>query len=101
MSQPEPRPISPLDLPLLRRVIAERLPLDACTALTRGLPGMEEALLSSVPLTDLGAPTLVLRNGDESYIGQFRLRADRSAAHLTFLAPDPTGGALSDWVALL
>lgn len=97
----EPRPISPLDLPLVRRLITERLPLDTCAALTRGLPGIEEALLSSVPLTDLGAPTVVLRNSDEGYVGQFRLRADRNAAHVTFLAPDTAGGDPHDWAALL
>lgn len=101
MAHREPRPISPLDLPLVRRLITDRTPLDMCIALTRGLPGMEEALLSSVPLADLGAPTLVLRNGEEDYVGQFRLRADRNAAHVTFLAPDTTGGDPHDWAALL
>lgn len=98
---PAPRPISPLDLPLVRRLITDRLALDMCTALTRGLPSLEDTLLSAVPLADLGVPTLVLRNGDENYVGQFRLRADRNVAHLTFLAPDPTGGDPRDWAALL
>ncbi len=96
-----PRPISPLDLPLVRRLIGERLPLDMCTALTRGLPGMEDALLSTVPLADLGAPTLVLRRDDEGYVGQFRLRPDRNSAQLTFLAPNPSGGDPHHWAALL
>ncbi len=101
MTQRGARPISPLDLPLVRRLTTERLPLDMSAALSRGLPGMEDALLFSVPLADLGAPTLVLRSGDDGYIGQFRLRADRNVAQLTFLAPDPTGGDPHDWAALL
>ena len=52
MSNATPRPITPLDLPLVHRLAADRLPLDMCMALTRGLPGLEEALLSSVPIPD-------------------------------------------------
>ncbi len=101
MATADPRPITPLDLPLVHRLTASRLPLDTCTALTRGLPGLEEALLSSVPLTDLGAPTFVVRNGDSAMIGQFHYRTERPVAHLTFLAPDPADGNPHDWVALL
>lgn len=101
MSTADPRPITPLDLPLVHRLAANRLPLDMCMALTRGLPGLEEALLSSVPLTDLGAPTFVVRNGDTGLIGQFRHRSDRTVAHLSFLAPDPVNGNPRDWVGLL
>ncbi|MCD4684575.1 MAG: hypothetical protein K8S97_01390 [Anaerolineae bacterium] len=101
MSTTEPRPITPLDLPLVHRLTANRLPLDTCAALTRGLPGLEEALLSAVPLTDLGAPTFVVRNGDSGMIGQFRHRAACRVAHLTFLAPDSAGSNPREWVSLL
>lgn len=101
MNGSEPRPVTPLDLPLIRRVMPCHLPLDMATALTRGIAGLEDAVLSSVPLTDFGAPTLVLRDGDEGYVGQFRLHTNRTLAHLTFLAPEPEEDHVHDWVALL
>jgi hypothetical protein len=101
MSSTEPRPVTPLDIPLVRRVIQHRLPLDMALALTRGMPGIEDVVLSSVPLADLGAPTLLLRHNDSAYVGQFRQRADKTLAHLTFLAPEPEDDNVRDWAALL
>jgi hypothetical protein len=101
MSSTDPRPITPLDLPLVRRVIAQQLPLDMAAALTRGVPGIEDVLLSSVPLADLGAPTVILRHGDDGYVGQFRQRADKAVAQLTFLAPEPQVDEVHDWSYLL
>lgn len=101
MGSPDPRPFTPLDLPLVRRAITQRLPLDMASELARGGPGLEDALLASVPLADLGAPTIVLRNGDCGYVGQFRQRADKTIAHLTFLAPDPRQNQTREWVRLL
>lgn len=94
------RTVTPLDLPLVRRVISQSFPLDVCAALTRGIHGLEDALLSAVPLTDLGAPTMVLRNGDSGYVGQFRLRSD-TVAQFTFLAPEPQEGDARDWARLV
>jgi hypothetical protein len=85
----------------MRRVIAHGLPLDMATTLTRGLPGWEETLLASVPLADLGAPTLVLRKGETAYLGQFRQRGDRKVAHVTFLAPDPQAQDVYEWARVL
>lgn len=101
MTRSEPRPVTPLDLPLMRRVIPHSLPLDMSAALTHGINGLEDALLSSVPLADLGAPTLVLRKDDEGYVGQFRFRALDTVAHLTLLAPEPDEANDRDWVELL
>jgi len=97
----ETRPVTPLDLPLVRRVIPQGLPLDVASALARGMPGLEDVLLSSVPLADLGAPTLVLRNGDGGYVGQFRQPADKTLAYLTFVAPEPQESDLPTWAHLL
>jgi hypothetical protein len=96
-----PRSVTPLDLPLVRRVISQSLPLDMTAALTRGINGMEDALLSSVPLADLGAPTMILRNGEGTLVGQFRHRMGDSSAQLTFLAPEPHDGVSRDWARLL
>jgi len=101
MPKSDPRSITPLDLPLVRRLMPQRLPLDMSTALTRGIQGMEDALLSAVPLADLGAPTLVMRNGESGYVGQFRHRAGDPVAHLTFLTPEPREGDMYDWTRLL
>lgn len=101
MSASEPRSVTPLDLALVRRVLPQRMPLDMTLALSRGIAGMEDVLLSAVPLTDLGAPTVVLRQGDAGYVGQFRLPHDKSVAHLTFLAPHPQDDTVHEWVRLL
>ncbi|MBN1679521.1 MAG: hypothetical protein JW966_04465 [Anaerolineae bacterium] len=102
MSRSEPRFISPLDLPLMRRTVAMNLPLDQSAALAGDLHGLEDALLSAVPLADLGAPTMLLRNsGDERYIGQFRHRSGDLLAQMTFLAPEPLEGDAREWTRLL
>ncbi len=95
------RPITPLDLPLVHRLISARLSLDMCSELTRGAPALEATVLSAVPLAGLGAPTFVLRNGESAYVGQFRHRADRAVAQLTFLAPTLQDEAPKAWVTLL
>ncbi len=95
------RPITPLDLPLVHRMIGERLSLDMCGELTRGAPALEATVLSAVPLAGLGAPTFVLRNGENAYVGQFRHRTDRTTAQLTFLAPASEDEAPAAWVTLL
>jgi hypothetical protein len=101
MSSTIPRPITPLDLPLVRRVIPQRLPLDMTAALTRGVPGIEDVLLSTVPLADLGAPTVILRDDEDGFVGQFRQRADKTVAQLTFLAPEPQVDEVHEWSYLL
>ncbi|GAB4417499.1 MAG: hypothetical protein Kow00106_13330 [Anaerolineae bacterium] len=97
----EARPITPLDLALVRRLITQRLPLDTTQTLARGLPGMEGALLSAVPLADLGAPTVIIRNGEGGFVGQFRQRGGRAVAQLTFLAPEPQPAHLSYWLQII
>lgn len=101
MNRTDVRPVSPLDLPVVRRAIAKSLPLDLMAALSRGISGLEDALLAAVPLTDFGAPTLVLRNGDGAYVGQFRHRMGEPVAQLTLVAPEPEDGDSPHWVRLL
>ncbi|HEX3049477.1 MAG TPA: hypothetical protein VHP83_02400 [Aggregatilineaceae bacterium] len=102
MNRSEPRLMTPLDLALVRRVVGQSmLPLDMVTELTRGIRGLEDALLSAVPLADLGAPTLVYRN-DHAFVGQFRHRMGESVAQLTFLSPEPhDSGSIHSWMRLL
>ncbi len=101
MNRTDVRPVSPLDLPVVRRAIAKSLPLDLMAALSRGISGLEDALLAAVPLTDFGAPTLVLRNGDGAYVGQFRHRTGETVAQLTLVAPEPDDGDNPHWIRLL
>ncbi|WP_119066078.1 hypothetical protein [Aggregatilinea lenta] len=99
MDRTDVRPISPLDLPNVRRVIARSLPLDQAAALSKGINGLEDALLASFPLADFGAPTLVMRQGDNTYVGQFRHRDQ--VAQLTLVAPEPQEGDSPIWTRLL
>jgi hypothetical protein len=77
------------------------MPLDMCLALTRGVPGLEDVLLPSVPLAALGAPTMILRNSDEGFLAQFRQRAEKTVARLSFLAPEPQAEDTHLWTHLL
>ncbi len=84
----EVRPFLPIDLPLIHRLAPQGISLDAAVSLTRGIHTVGSAFWSAVPLTDLGTPTLVLRNGDADYVAQFRHKAGESHAHIVFIAPD-------------
>lgn len=87
---PEVRPLSPIDLPLLHRLntVTEIVGLDTLTMLTRGIHPLESAVKSAVSLMDSGAQTIVLREGDTAFFGQFRHRIGEAAAHIVFVAPD-------------
>jgi hypothetical protein len=87
-SFPEARPFLPIDLPLVRRLTPHGISFDSGTSLTRGIHTIEGAVWGSVPLADLGTPTFVLRNGDQSYVAQFRHKAGEQHAHIVFIAPD-------------
>lgn len=84
----EVRSFLPIDLPLIHRLAPQGISLDAAVSLTRGVHTVGSAFWSAVPLTDLGTPTLVLRNSDGDFIAQFRHRAGESHAHIVFIAPD-------------
>jgi hypothetical protein len=101
MSKSEPRSVTPLDLALVRRMLMQGLSLDMSAALTQGSVGLEDALLSTVPLADLGAPTMVMRGEAGGYVGQFRHHADETVARLVFLAPEPQNGDIPAWTRLL
>ncbi len=99
---PEARPFLPIDLPLVHRLTPYGVSLDSETSLTRGIHTLGGAVWSSVPLTDLGTPTFVLRDGENGYVAQFRHRLGDQHAHIVFIAPDlercEDDGA---WLALL
>lgn len=101
MSKSNPRAVSALDLLTVRRLVEQSLPLDMVAALASGIGGVEDAALSAVPLTDLGAPTYILRNGNGGYIGQFQHRLGDQIAQLSFLAPEPREGDCRDWAQFL
>ncbi len=84
----EVRPFLPIDLPLIHRLAPQGISLDAAVSLTRGIHTVGAAFWSAVPLTDLGTPTLVLRNDSGDYVAQFRHRAGETHAHIVFIAPD-------------
>ncbi|MCS6872778.1 MAG: hypothetical protein RML95_00745 [Anaerolineae bacterium] len=87
MPHTEVRPFLPLDLPLVHRLSPSGISLDSLTALTQGNHMVENAVWSSLPLADLGAPTYVLRLGESGYVAQFRHKAGEQHAHIVFIAP--------------
>jgi len=87
-SSPEARPFLPIDVPLVRRLTPHGVSLDSLTSLTRGINTIEGAVWGAVPLTDLGTPTFVLRDGDNEYVAQFRHKGNEQHAHIVFIAPD-------------
>lgn len=100
----EVRPFSPIptDLALVRRLANHQLLMDTTTALTRDINPLESALLAIVPLADLGLPTLVMRDGDQAYIGQIRHRMGDRCAHLACIAPIPHAHhTMMDWLQLI
>lgn len=78
-----------MDLTLVTRLAGDQLMMDTATALTKGTHPLEAALLTIVPLADLGLPTLVLRDQEHGYIGQLKHRTGDTHAHLVMLAPSP------------
>ncbi|MEP7288184.1 MAG: hypothetical protein ABI947_20710 [Chloroflexota bacterium] len=100
-SFPEARFILPHDLPLVRRLASQGVSFDSATSLTRGPHTLEGALWNALPLTDLGMPTFVMRNGDNAYVAQFRHKSGEQHAHITFIAPDVNLYGESAWLALL
>lgn len=78
-----------MDLALVRRLASCQLSMDTTVALTRGMNPLEAALLTVVPLADMGFPTLILREHEQGYIGQIRHRAGETHAHMASLAPVP------------
>jgi len=93
--------VSALDLLTVRRLVERSLALDMVAALTNGIGGIEHAALSALPLADLGAPTVILRNGHGGLVGQFRHRLGSPIAQLAFLAPEPEEGNCREWSLLL
>lgn len=87
----EVRPFSPIlnDVALVHRLASHQLAMDTAATLTRGVNPLEAALLAMVPMTQLGLPTLILREGENGYIGQIRHRNGDRVAHLASIAPIP------------
>jgi hypothetical protein len=78
------------------------LSLDAAISLAHGIHTLGGAVWSTLPLTDLGTPTLVLRDGEREYVAQFRHHLGESHAHIVFIAPDLAQCADDrGWLALI
>lgn len=99
----EARPFLPYDVPMIYRLTPHGISLDSAMRLTRGINTVEGAVMSAVPLADLGTPTFVIRGGEmDGFIGQFRHKSGDVHAHLTFIAPEPDSDeGEREWLALL
>ncbi len=93
------------DLPLIQRLKSRGISLDSEGYLSRGLHTISDATLSQLPLGDLGAPTVVVRQGQEHAFGQLRHDPVAPDAHIVFIAPrlpeDFTHLQEGTWLALL
>ena len=89
------------DLLTVRRLYERSLPLDMMAALTNGLSGVEHAALAAVPLTDLGAPAVIFRDGHGGLVGQFQHRLGEQIVLLSFLASEPREGDCREWASFL
>lgn len=96
------RTFTPIDLPLIHRLVPQGVCLDSATALTHGIHVVEDAVMGALPLADLGMPTFVLREGDGGYVAQFRHKNGEPHAHIVFIAPSLRNhGAEMGWLRLL
>lgn len=101
-SLPEARPFLPIDLPLVHRLTPHGVSLDSEISLTRGVHTLGGAMWGSFPLTDLGTPTFVLRDGENGFVAQFRHRMGDQHAHIVFIAPNLDKCESEDgWFALI
>ena len=98
----ETRPARIRDIPLIKRLAERGTVLDSEMGCTRENGSSSNALLSSILLPQRSLHTLVARCGDESVLGQFRLKASDHLAQITLLAPRLDDG-MSDsaWLHLL
>jgi hypothetical protein len=96
------RTFTPIDLPLIHRLVPQGVSLDSATALTQGIHVVEGAVMGTFPLADLGMPTFVLREGESGYIAQFRHKNGDPHAHIVFIAPSlKRHGSDLAWLRLL
>lgn len=96
------RTFTPIDLPLIHRLVPQGVILDSATALTHGIHVVEGAVMGTLPLADLGMPTFVLREGEGGYIAQFRHKNGDHHAHIVLIAPSlKMHGADLAWLRLL
>jgi len=83
----ETRPITLVDLPVLRRLSGHGVVLDSDIGITQDAYETSSAYWTSI-LFNRGTYTLLARSPQEQLMGQFRYRPEDVNAHLLYLAPD-------------
>jgi hypothetical protein len=82
------RPATLVDLPMLYRMMDKAILLDSVADCVRDRHDLMGVLLSSNVLRPLGGThTLIARSDRQQVVGQFRMKADNSSAHIVFIAP--------------
>jgi hypothetical protein len=95
----EVKNFTPIDLPLLRRLVAQGLSLEPMVVTQDSHP-LEKAVLGAVGMTGRGRPTYLLRTKEGDYAAQMCVEETR--ARITLLAPMPEiDHPDSAWLALL
>jgi len=98
----EVRAFLPIDLPLVRRLTPYGVSLDTMADLTGSSRTLGSAVWGTLPLTDFGALTLILRDDHAEYVAQFHHRIGEPHARIAFIAPDIAHCATdSGWLALI
>lgn len=91
--------LTPIDLPLFRRLASRGLSLDTGALVGEASP-LETAILGSVGLIGRGRPTYLLRTQTGDYAAQIQMEGRR--ARLTLLAPAPQPDDPDQpWLAIL
>jgi len=81
------RPVTLVDIPLVKRLSDKGIILDSELGLTGDTPGTNTTLLSSFLLPQRALHTFVARADKQSVVGQFRVKPDNHNAHIIFIAP--------------
>jgi hypothetical protein len=81
------RPVTLVDIPLVKRLSDKGIILDSELGLTGDTPGTNTTLLSSLLLPQRGLHTFVAWADKQRVIGQFRIKPDNHNAHIIFIAP--------------
>lgn len=85
--EPDTRPITLVDIPLVKRLSDKGIILDTELGLTGYALAPNTTLLSSIFLPQRGLHTFVARSDKQTVVGQFRLKADDPNAHIVYVAP--------------
>lgn len=101
--EPDIRPATLVDLPMLYRSMDHAILLDSIADCVRDRHDLMGVLLSSNVLRPFGGVhTFIARSDHQHVVGQFRMKADNTSAHVVFLSTTSDNAIDEDlWLSLL